>query len=78
MGIDRREKGRRAEVVRTVVARVVQNPATTLTLDRLQQDLNVPPEAATRIVERLVSAGVIREVRSGVWQRVPDLPPASA
>ena len=78
MGIDRREKGRRAEVVRTVVAHVVQNPETTLTLQALQEDLNVPPEAATRIVERLVSAGVIREVRRGVWQRVPELPPASA
>lgn len=78
MGIDRREKGRRADVVRAVVAHVVQNPATTLTLPDLQQALNVPPEAATRIMERLVSAGVIREVRRGVWQRVPDLPPARA
>jgi len=25
-----------------------------------------------------VNAGIVREVRDGVWTRVPDLPPTSA
>lgn len=75
MGIERRERGRRAEVVRSVVNQVVQNPRGRVTLEGLQSSLQIPPAAATRIVERLVSAGLIREVRRGVWERVPDLPP---
>jgi hypothetical protein len=74
MGIERRERGRRAEVVRSVVAQVVQNPEGRVTLEGLQNSLHIPPAAATRIVERLVSAGVVREVRRGVWERIPDLP----
>lgn len=73
MGMERREAGRRAEVVRAVVERIVQNPESTVTLDGLQDALHVPPEAATRIIQRLISAGVVKEVTSGVWARVPDL-----
>jgi uncharacterized membrane protein len=75
MGIERRERGRRAEVVRSIVTHVVQNPGGRVTLEGLQNSLDIPPAAATRIVERLVSAGVVREVRRGVWERVPELPP---
>jgi DNA-binding IclR family transcriptional regulator len=78
MGIDRRQRGRRADVVRAVVTHIVQNANTTVTLEDLQTALQVPPEAATRIVERLVSAGVVRQVKPGVWMRVPELPPARA
>ena len=78
MGIERRKTGRRAEVVRAVVTHIVQNPEGTVTLQGLQDSLQVPPEAATRIVERLVAAGIVREVRRGVWSRVPELPPAHA
>ena len=75
MGIERRERGRRAEVVRSVVTQVVQNPEGRVTLQGLQDTLHIPPAAATRIVERLVSAGLVRETRRGVWERVPELPP---
>jgi DNA-binding IscR family transcriptional regulator len=78
VGIERRQTGRRAEVVKAVVTHIVQNPEGTVTLQGLQDSLHVPPEAASRIVQRLVSAGIVREVRQGVWSRVPDLPPASA
>lgn len=78
MGIERRETGRRAEVVRAVVSHVVQNPGGTVTLDALQETLHVPREAADRIVHKLVSAGIVREVKEGLWARVSDLPPTSA
>ena len=75
MGIERRERGRRAEVVRSVVSQVVQNPHGWITLEGLQSSLHIPPSAAMRIIERLVSAGVVREVRRGIWERVAELPP---
>ena len=74
MGIERRETERRAEVVRAVVDHVVHKRDTTVTLEGLQDSLHIPPEAAGRIVSRLVSAGIVREVSYGVWCRLPDLP----
>jgi hypothetical protein len=74
MGIERREKGRRAEVVRAVVDHVVHKAETTVTLEGLQDFLHIPQDAAGRIVSSLVNAGIVREVRAGLWQRVPDLP----
>lgn len=66
---ERRDKTRRAEVVRAVIERVVQNPSVTLTVDTMQQWLNVPVEAAERILRRLVDSGLMREVRRGEWAR---------
>ena len=77
MGIERREKGRRAEVVKAVVDHVVHKAETTVTLEGLQEFLRIPHDAAGRIVSSLVNAGIVREVRNGVWTRVPDLPPSS-
>jgi len=77
MGIERREGGRRAEVVRAVVDHVVHRTETTLTLEGLQDFLQVPPDAANRIVSSLVNAGIVKEVRDGVWTRVPELPSAT-
>jgi DNA-binding IscR family transcriptional regulator len=74
MGIERRERGRRAEVVRAVVDRVVHKAETIVTLEGLQDFLHVPPDAAGRIVSSLVNAGIVREVRDGVWNRMPNLP----
>ena len=77
MGIERRERGRRAEVVRAVVNHVVHKAETIVTLEGLQDFLHVPPDAAGRIVSSLVNAGIVREVRDGVWNRMPDLPTTS-
>ncbi|HTI43786.1 MAG TPA: hypothetical protein VL693_18300 [Vicinamibacterales bacterium] len=77
MGIERREKGRRAEVVKAVVDHVVHKAETTVTLEGLQDFLHIPHDAAGRIVSSLVNAGIVREVRHGVWSRVPDLPSSS-
>jgi DNA-binding Lrp family transcriptional regulator len=76
LGLERREWGRRAEVVRAIVSHIVQNAEAAVTLQSLEESLHIPPEAASRIVERLVSAGVVIPVRAGVWMRSPQLPPA--
>jgi ribosomal protein S25 len=70
--MDRRDKARRAELVRSVVAGVVQNPYAVITRQSLQQWLHIPGNVAERILQRLASSGLIREVQAGVWQRVPD------
>ena len=70
MELNRRDTNRRAEVVRTVLEEIVHGGAPTVTLDGLRDSLQVSPEAASRIVERLVSAGLLVEVQSGVWTRV--------
>ena len=75
MGIERREKGRRADVVRAVVDHIVHKAESTVTLEGLQDFLHIPQDAAGRIACSLVNAGVMREVREGVWTRAPDLPP---
>jgi hypothetical protein len=72
MSIERREKARRADVVRAVVDHVVHKPETTITLEGLQEFLHVPPEAASRILLSLVNAGIMREVGAGVWARVNE------
>ena len=77
MGIERRERERRAEVVKAVVDHVVHKAETTVTLEGLQDFLHIPQDAAGRIVSSLLNAGIVREVREGVWSRVSDLPPSA-
>jgi len=68
--LNRRDTTRRAEVVRTVLEEIVHGGAPFVTIDGLRDSLQVSREAATRIVERLVSAGVLVEAGPGVWTRV--------
>ena len=68
--MNRRDTTRRAEVVRTVLEEIVHGGAPFVTIDGLRDSLQVSREAATRIVERLVSAGVLVEAGPGVWTRV--------
>jgi DNA-binding IscR family transcriptional regulator len=67
--MDRRDTNRRAELVRSVVAGVVRNPYAVITSESLERWLNVPRGVADRILARLVSAGLVREVQAGVWTR---------
>jgi ribosomal protein S25 len=69
MEAERRDIKGRAAVVQRVIDGVVQNPSVTLTVYTLQQWLGVPGEAAARILERLASSGLVREVQKGVWAR---------
>jgi ribosomal protein S25 len=66
---DRRNTQLRSEMVRSIINRVVQNPSVTLTVDTLQQWAGVPLDAAERILRRLASSGIVREVNRGVWAR---------
>lgn len=66
---ERRNIAARAAVVQRVINGVVQNPSVTLTVDSLQAWLGIPTDAAARILERLASSGLVREVQKGVWTR---------
>ena len=68
-GEERRNIDVRAAVVQRVVNGVVQNPSVTLTVDTLQAWLEIPTDAAQRILQRLASSGLVREVQKGVWAR---------
>jgi len=67
--MERRDLEKRAELVRWVVAQIVQNPGVQVTTDTMSQWLQVRDEVAERIVDHLVDAGLLREVRRGVWMR---------
>ena len=67
--MERRDLVKRAELVRWVVTQIVQNPGVQITTDTMSKWLHVRDEVATRIVEHLVHAGLLREVRRGVWMR---------
>jgi DNA-binding IscR family transcriptional regulator len=69
MGSERRNIKGRAAVVQRVINGIVQNPSVTLTVNTLQQWLGVPLDAAERILGRLSSSGLVREVQKGVWAR---------
>jgi hypothetical protein len=69
MGEERRNIRARAAVVQRVIDGIVQNPSVTLTVNTLQTWLGVPFEAAERILNRLASSGLVREVQKGVWAR---------
>ena len=69
MAEERRDIKRRAALVQRVIDGVVQNPSVTLTVTTLQDWLGVPMEAAQRIMRRLASSGLVREVQRGVWAR---------
>jgi hypothetical protein len=69
MGEERRDIRTRAAVVQRVIDGIVQNPSVTLTVNTLQTWLGVPMDAAQRILDRLASSGLVREVQKGVWAR---------
>jgi hypothetical protein len=69
--MERRDPTRRAELVRNIVAGVVRNPYAVVTTESLQNWLRVPSGVAERILNRLVSSGLLREIEAGVWARVP-------
>lgn len=66
---ERRNIKARAAVVQRVIDGIVQNPSVTLTVNTLQTWLGVPIDAAQRILDRLASSGLVREVQKGVWAR---------
>jgi hypothetical protein len=69
MDAERRNIRARAAIVQRVIDGIVQNPSVTLTVNTMQTWLDVPIEAAQRILQRLASSGLVREVQKGVWAR---------
>ncbi|HEY1302426.1 MAG TPA: hypothetical protein VGF24_02685 [Vicinamibacterales bacterium] len=70
MEADRRDTVRRAEVVRTVLEQIVHNSVPFITIETVTKSLHISTEAATRIIQRLVSAGILVEARDGIWIRI--------
>jgi Mn-dependent DtxR family transcriptional regulator len=70
--MERRDLSRRAELVRWVVNEIVQNPGVKVTTAMIEQWLHVSADVAYRIVQRLVEAGLLREIQRGVWVRRID------
>jgi hypothetical protein len=68
---ERRNIRSRAAIVQRVIEGIVQNPSVTLTIGTLQQWLGVPRDAAERILDRLASSGLVKEVQRGCWTRSP-------
>ena len=68
---DRRNSIRRGAIVRYVLNRILENPSIMLSVDTLQQWLQLPGDVAERILRRLIDAGVLREVNRGVWVPSP-------
>ena len=69
MGQERRNIICRGAIVKRVVDGIVQNPSVTLTVNTIQQWLGVPMDAAERILHRLASSGLVKEVQAGTWVR---------
>jgi len=66
---ERRNTKARAAIVQGVIDSVMQNPSVTLSVNTLQSWIGVPMEAAQRILDRLVSSGLVREIHRGVFAR---------
>jgi hypothetical protein len=66
---ERRNIRTRSALVQRVIDGVIQNPSVTLSVNTLQTWLDVPLDAAQRILHRLASSGLVREVQRGVWAR---------
>ena len=66
---ERRNIRERSLVTRRLIQGLQENPSLTLTVDTLQSWLDIPMEAAQRILDRLASSGLVREVQKGVWAR---------
>ena len=64
---ERRNVRARAALVHKLTSGIVDNPSVTLTVATLQTWLGIPGDAAQRILGRLVSSGLVREIQKGVW-----------
>jgi Fic family protein len=66
---ERRDVARRGEVFQHILHDVVENRTARFTFQGFRDLLGVPEAAARRILNRLVTAGVLAEGQSGVWVR---------
>ena len=66
---ERRNAHARAAITQRIVTSVLQNPSVTPSVDTLHAWLGLQMDAADRILRRLASSGIVREVQRGVWAR---------
>lgn len=64
---ERRNVRERSAKLQRVVNLTLENPSVTLRVETLGAWLNVQLDAAQRILSRMVSAGLLREVQRGVF-----------
>jgi Fic family protein len=74
MNQDRRDPIRRATFVQSVVTRLIQSPMAQFTVETVEQILDASPDTAHRMLDRLTSAGVLQELRGGLWVRTTSRP----
>ena len=65
--MERRNVHERSAKLQRVVNLTLENPSVTLRVETLGAWLNVQLDAAQRILSRMVSAGLLREVQRGVF-----------
>lgn len=70
---ERRNLHTRAVVEQCVTENVVQKPGVVFNVEVLRLWCNVPRDAAERILARLASCGLVREVKQGIFVRLPYL-----
>ena len=70
MDLDRRNHSRRAAIARSVVDLIVHKPETVVTIDRLCESFQIPADAARRILDSLVRAGIVADIRDAVWMNM--------
>ena len=68
---ERRNLPERSALLRRAVDVVLDNPSLTLRVETLGAWLNVQFDAAQRILNRMVSAGLLREAERGVFVARP-------
>jgi len=64
---ERRNVHERSAKLQRAVNLTLENPSVTLRVETLGAWLNVQLDAAQRILSRMVSAGLLREVQRGVF-----------
>jgi hypothetical protein len=71
---ERRNLAARAALIQLIINEVMRNPSLILDSDTLRTWLQVPADAAERVLGRLASSGLLREIRKGVWVRGNAIP----
>jgi hypothetical protein len=64
---ERRNLPERSAKLQRIVKVVLENPSVTLRVETLGAWLNVQRDAAQRILNRMVSAGLLRELQRGLF-----------
>ena len=71
---ERRDLEARAALVQVIVNEFMRNPSLMLTGDTLRTWLQLPADAAERLMAKLVTSGLLRETSRGVWARGNAIP----